>query len=70
MNKFLDRYEDYYYQLIDAKGKVVVSDEVVLRNRSFMSSSNLKYRNQALGHEKKMLDDWFKNTFKELVVSK
>jgi len=60
----------FSYQLIDAKGKVVVSDEVVLRNRSFMSSSNLKYRNQALGHEKKMLDDWFKNTFKELVVSK
>jgi hypothetical protein len=27
----------------------------------------LKYRNNALSYEKKLLDDWFKNTFADYV---
>lgn len=61
---------NFSYQLVDAQGKLVKSDEVVLRDMSFMSGSSLKYRNKSLGYEKKMLDDWFKKTFKELIVSK
>jgi len=61
---------NFSYKLLDADGKVIKFDDVVVKDMSFMSGSNLKYRNQSLGYEKKMLDDWFKNTFKPLIVSK
>jgi hypothetical protein len=32
--------------------------------------SNLKYRNDFLGYEKKLLDDWFKKEFSEETVEK
>lgn len=61
---------NFSYQVLDADGKVIKSDEVVVKDMSFMSGSNLKYRNKSLGYEKKMLDDWFKETFKEMIVTK
>ncbi len=61
---------NFSYQLLDANGKVLKSDEVVVKDMNFMSGSNLKYRNKSLGYEKKMLDDWFEKTFKEMIVSK
>ena len=61
---------NFAYQVLDADGKVIKSDEVVVKDMSFMSGSNLKYRNKSLGYEKKMLDDWFKETFKEMIVTK
>lgn len=61
---------NFSYQVLDADGKVIQSDEVVLKDMNFMSGSNLKYRNESLGYEKKMLDDWFKETFKALIVEK
>ncbi len=61
---------NFSYQLLDADGKVIQSEEVVLKDMNFMSGSNLKYRNKSLGYEKKMLDDWFEETFKALIVKK
>jgi len=61
---------NFSYELLDADGKVIQADEVVVKDMNFMSGSNLKYRNESLGYEKKMLDDWFKDTFKELIVKK
>lgn len=58
------------YQLLDADGTVIQSDNVVIKDMNFMSGSNLKYRNRSLGYEKKMLDDWFDKTFKEMIMSK
>ncbi len=60
---------NFSYQLLDAKGGLVKSEDVVIRDMNFMSG-RLKYRNTSLPYEKKMLDDWFESTFKELVVSK
>jgi len=60
---------NFSYQLLNAKGEVVKSEDVVIRDMNFMSG-RLKYRNTSLPYEKKMLDDWFESTFKELVVSK
>ncbi|TPH15089.1 DUF3016 domain-containing protein [Litorilituus lipolyticus] len=54
---------NFSYQLLDANGKELKADTVKVRDMNFMSSSNLKYRNKALGYEKKMLDDWFAETF-------
>ncbi len=60
---------NFSYQLLNAKGEVVKSEDVVIRDMNFMSG-RLKYRNTSLPYEKKMLDDWFESTFKELIVSK
>ena len=61
---------NFSYELLDAKGNVIQSEEVSIRDMNFMSGSNLKYRSKSLGYEKKMLDDWFEETFKEMIVSK
>ena len=61
---------NFSYQLFDAEGKVIQADEVVVKDMNFMSGISLKYRNKSLGYEKKMLDDWFDKTFKELIVKK
>jgi hypothetical protein len=61
---------EFSYQLLDANSKVVLADEVKLKDMNFMSNSQLKYRNKPLGYEKKMLDDWFEKTFKALIVSR
>jgi len=61
---------NFSYKLVDAEGKVIQSDEVILKDMNFMSGTSLKYRNKSLGYEKKMLDDWFDDTFKALIVSK
>lgn len=61
---------NFSYQLVNADGSEVTSAEVELKDMSFMMSGNLRYRHDSLGHEKKMLDDWFKDTFKEHLVEK
>lgn len=60
---------NFSYQLLSAEGEVIKSEDVVVRDMNFMSG-RLKYRNTSLPYEKKMLDDWFEDTFNELIVSK
>jgi hypothetical protein len=55
---------NFSYELINTDGSIITSDEIVLKDMNFMMGSNLKYRNKSLGYEKKMLDDWFFDTFK------
>ena len=61
---------NFSYELLDASGKVIQSEEVSIRDMNFMSGSNLKYRSKSLGYEKKMLDDWFKDTFEAIIIKK
>ncbi|MDX2369123.1 MAG: DUF3016 domain-containing protein [Colwellia sp.] len=61
---------NFSYELVNADGSIITSGEIVLKDMNFMMGSNLKYRNKSLGYEKKLLDDWFSDTFKELVVEK
>ncbi len=61
---------NFSYQLVNADGSVAKEDTVILKDMSFMMGSNLKYRNKSLGYEKSMLNDWFLETFKELIVEK
>ena len=60
----------FSYELVGADNSVIVADEINLKDMNFMTGSRLKYRNDSLGYEKKMLDDWFKKTFKEHIVEK
>lgn len=61
---------NFSYSLVNADGNIIASDEVVLKNMNFLMDNSLKYRNKSLGYEKKMLDGWFTDTFKSLVVEK
>jgi len=61
---------NFSYQLVNADGSEVVSADVVLKDMNFMTGSHLRYRNDSLGYEKKMLDDWFFKTFKDHIVVK
>lgn len=61
---------DFSYQLFSADGTVMKEDKVELKDMNFMNSSNLRYSNKTLGHEKKLLDDWFYADFKGLIIDK
>lgn len=53
----------FRYQVIDASGDQVIHGQENLKDMNFLSQSSLKYSNDFLGYEKKMLDNWFKDTF-------
>lgn len=57
----------FFYQLLDENSQVILESNDNIRDFAFMSNRSLKHKNSTLGFEKKLLDDWFKNTFKELV---
>lgn len=61
---------NFSYQLLGADGTEITAAEVELRDMNFMMGSNLRYRNDSLGYEKQMLDDWFKESFKGHIVDK
>lgn len=54
------------YQLIDDNNAIVMSGSNKLKSMSFLQNSNFRYRSESLGHEKKMLDVWFKREFANL----
>lgn len=57
------------YQLTDGTGSELKSGGINLKDMNFMMGSNLKYRSKAFGYEKKMLDEWFAETFAPEVAS-
>ena len=55
----------FTYQLLNkTDGKVILAEEVNLKDMGFMQRGRLKYKNQSLSYEKVMLDNWFDKTFK------
>lgn len=54
---------EFSYKLVGKDGKVIKSGQENIRDMTFMSGSLLKYRNDSFGYEKKLLDDWFEDTF-------
>ena len=59
---------EFNYQLLNADDTVVKSAEVSLKEMGFLMHSRLRYRNQTLGYEKAMFDDWFRKTFENDLV--
>ena len=54
----------FNYQLLDAEGAVIKSEEVSLKDMGFlMHNPSLRYRSKPLLYEKAMLDKWFNKTF-------
>jgi len=58
----------FNYVLVDGSGSEVKVGGINLKDMGFLMGNNLRYRNKSLGYEKKMLDEWFKNTFDGIVV--
>jgi hypothetical protein len=59
----------FSYELLNVDKSLVTSGDINLKDMSFMLNNNLRYRNKALGYEKRMLDNWFKNTFRHMVAT-
>lgn len=53
----------FNYQLTDKNKHIIKSGEENIRDTSFMMHQRLRYKNEAFGYEKKVLDEWFKDTF-------
>lgn len=61
---------DFEYQLFDGKKQMLQSATIELKDMNFLSHVKSRYSNESLGHEKRMLDDWFKSTFKAYLPTK
>lgn len=53
------------YKLESASGEIISQGDVDLKDMNFLRHGKLKYRSDRFGYEKKMLDDWFTDTFSE-----
>lgn len=54
----------FSYQLLDSNNETLIKDEANVKDMGFMQSSSLRYKSKSFGYEKKMLDEWFAETFK------
>ena len=55
----------FSYQLINADKTLATSGAADIKDMNFLQFNSPAYRNKALGNEKRLLDDWFKETFSE-----
>ncbi len=58
----------FTYQLVDEKGKVLVSGEENLKDMNYLYTNNLRYNNESFGYDKRMIEEWFNKTFKTRFV--
>ena len=58
----------FSFKLTNAEHVTIHSDTVDLKDMNFMMGTRSRYRNKALGYEKKLLDDWFKDEFVDFVM--
>lgn len=56
---------EFNYQVVDQNGNEVKAGKEDIRDMNFMMGSTMKYSNDTLQYEKKMLDDWFRDTFEK-----
>lgn len=53
----------FSYQVIDSNKNEISAGDVDLKDMSFMMGANHRYKQDSLGYEKRMLDEWFSKTF-------
>lgn len=62
MDRYYPRME-LRYKLLDADKEKIKAEHVFLKDVAFMMHASGRYKKSTWGYEKKMLDDWFKDTF-------
>lgn len=60
---------DFSYKLLDKSGEVVKEGNEELIDLDFQGNARRGFRNQTLGYEKHMLDEWFYDTFPKLIAA-
>jgi hypothetical protein len=58
----------FSYKLINEEQVILLSGNENIKDMNFMMGNSSRYRNKALGYEKKLLDDWFKDEFVDFVM--
>lgn len=64
---YFPRFE-FSFKLLTADGTTILAKKEKIYDIGFMAGISLKYRNIKLGYEKQLLDDWFKDSFKNHVM--
>lgn len=54
----------FSYELVNADKSIADSGEINLKDMNFMTNSNLRYRNDSFGYDKRMIENWFNREFK------
>jgi len=57
---------EFSYELLDGNNKLVISGEENVKDMGFLFSGTHMVRNAPLGYEKRMIDNWFRETFSKL----
>ncbi len=61
---------DLSYELLDTDKSLISSGEAKLKDMKYLVGSvSIRYRNESLGYEKKMLKKWFNKTFKAHIAT-
>lgn len=58
----------FNYQLVEKDKSIIVEGEENIRNTSFMMNQSLRYKRDAFGFEKQLLEEWFDKTFEEKII--
>lgn len=53
----------FNYQLVEKDKSIIAQGEENIRNTSFMTNQGLRYKSDAFGFEKQLLENWFDKTF-------
>ncbi|GAB56669.1 hypothetical protein GPUN_2554 [Glaciecola punicea ACAM 611] len=56
---------EFSYELVDADGTVIKSEEVNLKDMSYLNGIGISGRNKPFEYEKRMLSDWFAKSIVE-----
>ncbi|MCF2949135.1 DUF3016 domain-containing protein [Paraglaciecola aquimarina] len=59
---------EFSYQLLDGGDNVLAENQENIRDTSFMNKVSLRYKNEAYGFEKQLIEDWFKDSFTDYLV--
>ncbi|WP_133468723.1 DUF3016 domain-containing protein [Paraglaciecola marina] len=60
----------FNYQLMSNTGEILKGADVDLKDMSFLSRTNHRFRRDTLGYEKSMLKRWFDKEFSEQITQK
>ncbi|XOV79709.1 MAG: DUF3016 domain-containing protein [Aestuariibacter sp.] len=60
---------NFKYELLDANGDTIKSDEIKLKDMGFQDSGITRHDHGSLRYEKRMLKRWFKREFDEQLVA-
>ncbi|MGJ8678842.1 DUF3016 domain-containing protein [Paraglaciecola sp.] len=59
---------EFSYQLLDGGDNVLLENKENIRDTSFMNKVSLRYKNEAYGFEKQLVENWFKDNLTDYLA--